>query len=166
MKDLSRELGSAGESAVSPTPCPARNKEEIIPSQSLLNPGPSGSPPSISPANKEKGPFPTGRSAHAMGGGQLQALRSPEGVFGVRVAFLPEAGLQAHVHRALLAGRLPPNPAAPAGLFLPLLPLSLFCLPPAHLAVYGCCIWKGPSRLHGSMAGGFPLCIWAKCSWF
>lgn len=87
------------ERAVSPSPFPARNKEEFIPSQSLIRPGPTGPPrPSFSSANKGVVPFqnrvvrvPAGRS---------RTCPAPKSVG--RGGILPEAGLWALLPWGLL----------------------------------------------------------------
>lgn len=100
------------EEAVSPRP--GRNKEEI-PSWSLVNPGPAGlSPPSISPANRGKWSFPGQSSTEPCppwGGGSSRPCPTPRCV---ARAILPEAGLRALLHLALLAG-IRPGLRSPCG---------------------------------------------------
>lgn len=62
----------------------------------------------------------------------------PEGIFGVRVSFLPEAGLQALLHWALLAGICPPSPQ-------PLLDYSChFCHCPSSVPCPPGSLWMLP----------------------
>lgn len=99
MRNLSRELESAREEAVSPSPFPARNKEEFIPRQSLINPGPTGPPRlSISPANKGVGLFQN-RVVRAPAGSS-RLCPAPKSVG--RGGILPEAGLWALLPWGLL----------------------------------------------------------------
>lgn len=93
MKDLSRESESAGEEAVFPTPCPVKNKQEIISIQALAFHQPT-----------------RGRvfSTAEWSGIQQRAPAQPQSVHMVcGGAVLPEAGLQALLSGALLAGTSP-----------------------------------------------------------